>query len=330
MRLFRYLAAPIALIYGLVISIRNVLYNLQVLPSKQFHTPVVSVGNLQLGGTGKSPMIEWLIRYLQQDHQLAVVSRGYKRETKGMVVAGPGSTARSIGDEPYQIYRKFPGITLVVDGNRIRAIDYLESRVAPDIILLDDAHQHRKVRPVLSLVLTVYGDLFADDWWLPTGSLRDAKFSAKRADFIVVTKCPPDLSGHERDRIKARIKPIPGQQVLFTRLAYGNVVKRDTQEMTMAELKDREFTLVTGIAKPGPLVDYLEGLGLAFDHIKYPDHHRFSEKDLAALSRRPLLITTEKDAARLAPYLDNYYYLEVEHEFLADGEKLLINSLKAL
>ncbi|WP_297706699.1 tetraacyldisaccharide 4'-kinase [uncultured Eudoraea sp.] len=330
MQLLRILAFPFSLIYALALYIRNVLYDSGILQSKEFKTPIVSVGNLSTGGTGKTPMIEWLLSHLSADSKLAVLSRGYKRKTRGFVLAQITSTAEEIGDEPLQIYSKFPKVSVAVDADRIRGIKLLETLKHPNLILLDDAFQHRKVRPLFSILLTSYGKLYTNDWYLPTGNLRDNKNSSKRADLIVVTKCPPELDDESQLKITRVLNPGKDQKVLFCNLEYDNDLKGEKEKISLDALLDKEVTLVTGIANPKPLIDFLRSAGITFDHREYRDHHYFSGKEIDFFNSKPLILTTEKDYMRLKDRVDNLYYISVRHRFLNKGDVVITKSLEKL
>jgi len=330
MQLLRILAFPFSLIYALVVYFRNVLYDSGILQSTEFKTPIVSVGNLSTGGTGKTPMIEWLLSHLSAGSGLAVLSRGYKRKTKGFVLAQPISTAEEIGDEPLQIYTKFPEVSLAVDEDRIRGIKQLVALKQPSLILLDDAYQHRKVKPLFSILLTSYGKLYTKDWYLPTGNLRDNKRSSKRADLIIVTKCPPDLNDESQRRIIGELNPGKDQKVLFCTLEYDINLKGKKEGLSLNGLQNKEVTLVTGIANPKPLIDFLRSAEITFDHRQYRDHHYFTEKEIDFFNSKPLILTTEKDYMRLKDSVDNLYFISVRHRFLGEGEVILLKSLEKL
>ncbi len=323
MQLLRKIAFPFSLVYALIVLIRNFLYDIKVFPSSNFDTKTICVGNLSVGGTGKTPMIELLIRMLSPKYKLAVLSRGYRRKTSGFVLANSNSTAEEIGDEPLQLARKFPEVAIAVDANRRQGIGLLEKKIAPDIILLDDAFQHRKVKPDFSILLTAYDDRYTRDWYLPTGNLRDSKKQAKRAEVIIVTKCPPDLNEAKIKLIEKEVHPLSTQHLLFSSLAYSDTLGGQQEGLSLKELKDTKFTLVTGIAKPEPMVLYLKSKGLDFEHLKYPDHHFFSDSELQNLASKSRIITTEKDYMRLKEKLQNASYLTVRHRFLNDGEQKL-------
>ncbi len=328
MQLLRIIAFPFSLIYALVVYFRNVLYDYDLLPTTTFKTPTVCVGNLSIGGTGKTPMIEWILNHLSPGSKPAVLSRGYKRKTKGFVLAEPSSTAEEIGDEPLQIYSKFPGVTLAVDADRTRGIKLLEDLMHPNLILLDDAYQHRKVKSAISILLTAYGQLYNKDWYLPTGNLRDSKSSSKRADLIVVTKCPPDLDPERQRKISKELNPINNQKILFCTLEYDTVLKGRNKGLLLTDLKNKEVTLVTGIANPEPLIVFLQSMEITFDHLRYNDHHYFSGKEIDLFKSRSLILTTEKDFMRLKDKVDNLYYIPVRHRFLDDGEEVIKKCLE--
>ncbi|MGW9685566.1 tetraacyldisaccharide 4'-kinase [Flagellimonas sp. 2504JD1-5] len=314
LQLLRKIAFPFSLIYALVVFTRNFLYDIGFFRSKAYETPTICIGNLSVGGTGKTPMIEYLIRILEEGN-IAVLSRGYKRKSKGFVLAGPESTVEDLGDEPYQLHRKFPQITVAVDTDRQNGIEKLETSIKPEVILLDDAFQHRRVKPKFSILLTAYGNLFINDWYLPTGDLRDSKREVKRANLIVVTKCPIGLTDEEEVRISSKINPKPYQKVLFSTLAYAEKIKNNTEEIELMALEGKLFALVTGIASPKPLVDHLKKLGLQFEHFEYPDHHFFSDDEIQRFENFEMILTTEKDFVRLDGRVENLYYLEVSHSF---------------
>lgn len=330
MQLLRILAFPFSLFYALVVYLRNVLYDSGILHSTEFKTPIVSVGNLSTGGTGKTPMIEWLLTHLSAGTKLAVLSRGYKRKTRGFVLAQRTSTAEEIGDEPLQIYSKFPEVSVAVDADRIRGIKLLETSKHPNLILLDDAYQHRKVKPLFSILLTSYGKLYTNDWYLPTGNLRDTISSSKRADLIVVTKCPPDLDNENQLRITRELKPTKDQRVLFCSLEYDINLKGKKEKISLDRLQNKEVTLVTGIANPKPLITFLKSTNITFDHHEYRDHHFFSRKEIDFFNSKPLILTTEKDYMRLKDSVDNLYYISVQHKFLGEGDDVITKSLEEL
>ena len=327
MQLLRKLGFPISLIYALVVYLRNYFYDIGLFTSKSFGTTTICVGNLSVGGTGKTPMIEFLVGHVKKHDKIAVLSRGYGRKSKGYVLAKPGLEVEELGDEPYQIYKKFPNAFVAVDADRQHGISILEETIRPNVILLDDAFQHRKVRCDQYVLLTSYDNLYVDDWYLPTGNLRDSKREAKRANIIVVTKCPSNLSVAEQQRIQKKLKPGPSQKVIFSFLEYETKLKGTTGEMDLAELKNKKVTLVTGIANPQQLVSFLQAQGIGFEHLAYADHHFFTEKEIALFNNREIVLTTEKDYVRLEGKGENFYYIGVRHKFMNGGEEVLLDLL---
>lgn len=323
LQFLRKIAFPFSLIYALVVHVRNYLFDWGVFKSISYETPTICVGNLSVGGTGKTPMIEYLISALS-NHKIAVLSRGYKRKSMGFILATPSSTVAELGDEPFQIHRKFPNISVAVDADRQNGIAQLEKLVHPDVILLDDAFQHRKVKPKFSILLTAYGKLYPKDWYLPTGNLRDAKREARRAQVIIVTKCPQNLPKIEKETIIGFLRPKPHQQVLFSHLTYAQKLKDGKgSEIAPSELRDKNIALVTGIASPTPLVKHLEDIGLDFQHLAFGDHHNFSSDEITKFKLFDIVLATEKDFVRLSGKVEPLFYLEIAHEFdLEDGNLL--------
>jgi len=303
--------------------VRNAFYNHGIFKSYIFPVPVIVVGNLSTGGTGKTPQTEYLIRLLSSRFKVAVLSRGYKRKSKGFILANSSSNASTLGDEPYQFYSKFPNIHVAVDANRKNGIEQLLLLSAPQVILLDDAYQHRRVKAGLYILLTAYGDLYANDFILPAGNLREGRGGAKRAAIIVVTKCPPNLSAEQQNQIINKLKPLKGQKVYFTAIAYDDAIHSETDSISLITLDDTPKILVAGIAKPKPFFDHLAE---SDDNcMAYPDHHDFTEGELAELdklSETKIIITTEKDYMRLKGKLpaDRLYYLPIKSEFIDEAD----------
>ncbi|WP_299519893.1 tetraacyldisaccharide 4'-kinase [Winogradskyella sp.] len=314
MKFIRIILFPIVPIYFFVTWIRNWLYDKGIMSSKSYEIPTICVGNLSTGGTGKTPMIEYLIRLLKDQKSVATLSRGYKRITEGFVLGDEDATADTIGDEPFQFFRKFKDIKVAVDGNRQNGISQLLSlEDKPEVILLDDAYQHRRVKAGLNLLLTTYSNLYADDIVLPTGNLREPRSGAKRADIIIVTKCPTDMSEAEKNKIVIKLKIKPEQKLFFSHVDYAKDVISKHGKIDLITLPN--FTLVTGIANAKPLVEFLEKQQLKFNHIEYPDHYSFKPNDIEMLSNKGLIITTEKDYVRLSDneiLEPNLYYLPIE------------------
>ncbi|WP_439151471.1 tetraacyldisaccharide 4'-kinase [Winogradskyella sp.] len=314
MKLIRIILFPITPIYFLVTWLRNWLYDVGLKTSKSFDFPVICVGNLSTGGTGKSPMIEYLIRLLKDSKSVATLSRGYKRHTEGFILADDTASAESLGDEPFQFYTKFEGIKVAVDTNRQNGIKMLRTlEDKPEVILLDDAYQHRKVKAGFNILLTAYNQLFCNDIVLPTGNLREPRSGAKRAHAIVVTKCPENLKAEEKENIIKRLRIRDTQQVYFSTIDYSEIVKSLKKELELKSLP--RFTLVTGIANAKPMVNYLSSLGLKFDHLEFPDHYSFKSSDVEIFKSKTLILTTEKDYVRLSVNEDlkeKLYYLPIK------------------
>lgn len=314
MNLLRKILFPVVPFYYVVTWLRNLFYDKGWFASKSYNFPVICVGNLSVGGTGKSPMIEYLISLLNKDYNIATLSRGYKRITKGFQIANETSNVATIGDEPFQFYSKFRDtITVAVDADRQHGIATLKSEVNPDVVLLDDAFQHRKVSAGFNIMLTTFDKLYIDDIVLPTGDLREPKKGAKRADIIVVTKCPENLDETTKNSIKKRLKLHNHQHLFFSHIEYLESLISEKNNITIKDLKDQEFCLITGIANPKSLVTYLEQRQLNFEHLNFSDHHNFTTKELEMINSKELVITTEKDYMRLQGKIETpLYYLPIK------------------
>jgi tetraacyldisaccharide 4'-kinase len=322
MNLLRKLLFPFAILYGFITSLRNYLYDKGILKSYSFDIPVIAVGNLSVGGTGKTPQIEYLIRLLSPDYKVATLSRGYKRKSEGFILADANANADILGDEPFQYFKKFPNIQVAVDADRKNGIEQLLNQTKkPEIILLDDAFQHRKVKAGFYILLTSYGDLFCDDFMLPTGNLRESRDGAKRANIIIVTKCPPGITGPEQQKIRKDIGlDVP---IFFSSIAYDDKVYNDTESLAVNEIKSMPKVLLAGIAKPQPFFDYLQSG--ADEIIEFSDHHGFSESDIASIKNKAndkIIITTEKDFVRLKAKIlkKQLYYLPIKSQLIADQD----------
>ena len=318
MNFLRKILFPLAFLYWLVTFIRNWLYDKGIFKSFSFDIPIIAVGNLSVGGTGKTPQIEYLIRLLSDNYKVAVLSRGYKRTTKGFILADENASASSIGDEPFQFYSKFPNIQVAVDANRKSGIEnLLQLPNKPDVVLLDDAFQHRKVKAGFYILLTAYDDLFCDDNILPFGNLREPSSGKKRADMIIVTKCPKDLSELAQQKIKEKLKV--KQQVFFTTIQYDDCVFGNDSQLLVSEIQSESKVLVAGIAKPKLFFDFLKNDN--DETLVFPDHHDFSKQDcelILAKANGRKIITTEKDFVRLNGLLPKaqLFYLPIKSTFL--------------
>ncbi|QBN18099.1 tetraacyldisaccharide 4'-kinase [Flavobacterium nackdongense] len=337
MNLVRKILFPFAILYGFITSIRNFLFDKGILKSYSFDVPVIAVGNLSVGGTGKTPQIEYLIRLLSPKYKIATLSRGYKRQSKGFILADSSSNAKILGDEPFQYYSKFKNIQVAVDADRKNGIEQLLSPSArPDIILLDDAFQHRKVRAGFYILLTSYGDLYSDDFMLPTGNLRESRSGAKRANVVIVTKCPANLSLEEQNKIEAKLQLDSNQQLYFSYIDYDDSVYSEDKSIKVSEIKNVDKLLLAGIAKPEPFFKYLENTN--DEKLVFPDHHHFTENDLLAIrnkAQNKIIITTEKDYVRLKGKLLNkqLYYLPIRSSFISASEnfdKRIINFIESM
>lgn len=311
MNKLRKILFPFSVVYDGVTSLRNFLFDTGIFESTSYDVPVICVGNLNVGGTGKSPMIEYLISILKKEHTVAVLSRGYKRKSIGFQLVENHHSVEDVGDEPLQFKLKFPDVIVAVDANRRNGISILKDTAT--VILLDDAFQHRKVKPLFTILLTAYSDLYSDDLLLPAGNLRESKSGAKRANCIVVTKCPENISYSKQQQIQYALKLELNQQIYFSSISYSSKVYGIDEIKHLGFLEAQPFTLVTGIANPKPLVDYLIDLRLNFEHLKFDDHHNFSEQEISKLDEQEVLLTTEKDFMRLKDKIKKakLYYLPI-------------------
>jgi tetraacyldisaccharide 4'-kinase len=343
---FRIVLLPLAIIYGIIISIRNWLFDKQYLKSATFNFPLICVGNIAVGGTGKSPMVEYLIELLHLQFNIGTLSRGYKRKTKGYALAQQNTTALDIGDEPMQFHTKFPEVAVAVGEERIVAIpQLLHDRPDLDAIILDDAFQHRTINAGLNIVLTEFNNLYTHDFFLPTGDLRDEQVSIKRCQIIVVTKCPSDLSEDKKNSIIKELKPLKSQHVFFTTIQYGepyHIYHQTKKNIT----QNIEVYLVCGIANPKPIKEYLLENAYTYYQKNYSDHHIFTIDDLRDIKNSfndidavdKLILTTEKDAVRLTKFTEQLedlplYVLPIKHKFLFNESeqfnKLVIKFIKS-
>jgi len=305
MRYLRWLLFPFSLLYGLVVTIRNWCYDAGILKSRHFSIPVICVGNLEVGGAGKSPMTEYLVRIFIDKYKLATLSRGYGRETKGFLVATDTSTAVQIGDEPAQFKHKFPGITVAVCEDRVEGIK--ELRTTCNLIILDDAYQHRRVKPGFSILLFDFAKIEKPHLLIPAGNMREPFSGRWRAEVLIVTKCPPGLSAAEQTRIADILLPLPFQSLFFTSISYQPLQDMEGKKTDVVLDADTTVFLLTGIANSLPLERYIREYTQNIVHHNYADHHRFSLKNITKLAdefaacnaQKKIIITTEKDAARL-------------------------------
>ncbi|MEI6049930.1 MAG: tetraacyldisaccharide 4'-kinase [Bacteroidota bacterium] len=340
---------PFSLIYGLITGIRNFLYNTGILSSVEFKLPVICVGNITVGGTGKTPHTEYLTALLRKNFKVATLSRGYKRKTRDFRIASSSSLVREIGDEPLQIFRKFPDILVAVDRNRVRGVKkILHVSPATDVIILDDAFQHRKITPGFSILLSDFERLIVRDHMMPYGSLRENRENMRRADIILITKSPENITPIQRRLIVKEVNKAPYQNLFFTSLTYKAplpVFDNNDPEETHSDLSECEgygVVLITGIANPLPLKEYIQKTSGEIIHLSFPDHHNFKETDIISIFtafqdlKTPVkyVFTTEKDAVRLReftniaePIRSALFYIPIGIHFLNDDKDKFDNMI---
>ena len=331
---------PLSWLYGLGVGFRNFLFETGILKSQTYATPVISVGNITVGGTGKTPHVEYLIRLLKDKTNLAVLSRGYKRKSSGFMLADNNTTIYDIGDEPFQMKQKFPDITVAVDKKRTRGISRLikgEAGKDIDVILLDDAFQHRYVTPGINILLVDYHRLIIYDELLPSGRLREGAGSKNRADIVIITKCPVNMKPMEFRVLTKAMALYPYQQLYFSTYTYEGLERLDGQECTggLESLADKHVLLVTGIASPEQMKLDLQSYTKDIRPLAFADHHQFKEKDIRLINETfselpspKCIITTEKDAVRLRTVeglsdevLQHFYVLPIRIKLMLDQEK---------
>jgi tetraacyldisaccharide 4'-kinase len=332
---------PFSWVYGLAVKLRNTLFEMGVLKTRSFQIPIISVGNITVGGTGKTPHVEYLVQLLKDQFHVAVLSRGYKRKSKGFIKAGKDSKMLEIGDEPYQMKQKFKNVTIAVDKNRCHGINMLTEQDSKlDVILLDDAFQHRYVKPGVNILLVDYHRLIIYDTLLPAGRLREPLEGKNRADIVIVTKCPKDLKPMEYRVVTKAMQLFPYQRLYFTTLDYAELqpLFQTSQKNvpTLDSLHDKHVLLLTGIASPEQLEHDLSPLTTHLSPLTFTDHHQFKAKDIqlindtfAAMESPKMVITTEKDATRLYDseglsdeVKKNIYVLPVRIRFMQDQDNM--------
>jgi len=345
---------PFSLLYGFFTGLRNFLYDAEIIKSREFLIPVICVGNLSAGGTGKTPHTEYLIEILQKSFKVAVLSRGYRRKSSGFMIADPNSTVSDIGDEPLQVSRKYPVIRVAVDRNRVHGVgEIMKACPETSVIILDDGYQHRRITPGLSILLSDFDNLMINDHILPYGNLRESSHNMNRADIILITKSPENISPIQRRLIVRDINKKPYQNLYFTSVSYGEPQplfenEGKTQAPFLSDnTSDKGFVLVTGIAIPGPLAEYLGTRADEIIHLSFGDHHNFTRNDTEKILntynalKAPLkyVITTEKDSVRLReftniaePFRSAFYYIPIRIWFLNDDknefDNLIVNYVR--
>ncbi len=336
------LLLPFTFIYNSVTKFRNYLFDIGFKKSFEFEANVIGVGNLSVGGTGKSPMVEYLVKLLSDNYKISTLSRGYGRKTKGFRIANNEDSASSIGDEPYQFYNKFKNINVTVGEERAVAIPYILAELDPDVILMDDAYQHRYVKPSLNIMLTDYSKPFYRDFVLPSGRLRESRYGANRANLIVVTKCRDDISEKEMDEIEKEILVYaPKAKVCFASIKY-----LPPKPVFENDRFSDNILLFSGIANNKPLIEHISTHYQLADEFYFEDHHAYTTKDLNGLEERFLrlsitdkcLLTTEKDMVKLLdPKLEStvhhlpIFYIPIETCFIRGGkifDETVLNSIK--
>ena len=338
----RMLLWPLSLIYGGVLWLRNKFFDWGWLKSKQYPLPVISIGNITVGGTGKTPLTEYIIRILKPEHSIALLSRGYKRQTKGTIIAAPLSTADEIGDEPKQIQSKFPHITVAVAEKRTEGIERLIDYCNPEIVVMDDAYQHRYVKPGFSILIIDYYRPLWKDFPFPAGNLREPRSGKKRADAIIINKCPVDLSIAEKEKITQKVNPHSGQQLFFTSIEYMKPVAFTKNNNPLDS--DCDILALAGISHPKTFIDYLSQTFKKVHTLIYSDHHPYNKKDYSNIKDKfqkithnnKAIITTEKDMIRLRnlPWLDSeikssLWFIPIKLSFLFDEEKIFNKLIKS-
>ncbi len=334
MTLIKILLIPISLLYGFIIWVRNKLFDFRIFSSQSFEVPIISIGNLTMGGTGKTPTTEYLVRLLNNEYVLAILSRGYKRKTKGYILANEDHSASEIGDEPRQYKQKFEHVKVAVDENRCHGVEMLlKTDKPPDVILLDDAFQHRSIKPGLSIILTDYHNTFFNNFMFPTGTLREFKKGFKRADIIVVTKTPKIFSPIIKKKLIEDIKPRSYQKVYFSYIKFLQLKSLNSSAENYSEKKINTILMVTGIANPYPLKEHLTKLCSEVVQLNYPDHHHYLKQDIQHIrrifnniaTRNKIIVTTEKDYMRFQyiDFADEFkdipvYFVPIQFEFHDD------------
>ena len=341
---------PFSVFYGIIICIRNWLFDKKILSSTKFDIPIISVGNLSVGGTGKTPHTEFILGLLQNEWKISFLSRGYKRETKGFILANENANAVQLGDEPFQIYQKFPKVAVAVDEKRVHGVQKLQEKIPNlEAVVLDDAFQHRYIESGLSILLTEYNNLYTHDMLLPAGRLRESKNGSERANMIVVTKCPENLECEDFQRVENELDPNENQDLFFSSYVYNEMKPvfpdLEKENWTYNRLKENDITvlLVAGIVNPKPIANHLNTYTSKVETLFYKDHHSFLIEDLLLIMRRfdeiqdnnKILLVTEKDAARLVTHQffpermkPFTYSLPIKVQILNNQENIFIQKIR--
>ena len=328
MKNLKFLLYPLSLLYSIYSSFRNLLFDLGLIDSIEYKIPTIGIGNLSTGGTGKSIIVDYLIEKFKKNKKITTLSRGYNRKTKGFVHASESSDAYEIGDEPFQFFSKHPEINVVVSENRRKGMNFILKNLSDtELCIWDDVFQHRFVKPGLMILSTTFQYPFYKDEILPIGNLRENKDSSKRADIIVVTKCPIDMHIIVKKTIIKSLNPLANQKVFFSTLTYKQKIKSDVDQINIDTLSESDFILVTGIADSSYLVEFLKSKAFNFKHLKYSDHYNFNKLSIDKIrniSSGKRILTTEKDFGRLKPKISDrdIYYIEVSMQFNSELNEL--------
>ena len=330
MSVIRFLVFPLSIIFKFVTDIRNKLYDCNFFKSEKINVPVISVGNLSTGGTGKTPMVDFIIYNLKRDYNISVLSRGYNRKSKGFIEIKNSDNPSLVGDEPFLIKSNHSEVPVFACEDRVEGAKKIISENNTNLILLDDAFQHRKISRNLDIVLTDYNNLFYKDYLLPYGNLRESRNNINRADVIIVTKCPLDFNKADAIKIKNQINPKKTQSLFFSQIKYSEILF-GFKEVSFKSITNSKLTLVTGIANSQPLKEYLKKNNVNFDHFDYPDHYNYSRKDvnkILATTKNNIILTTKKDYYKLSQFkIDNLLYIDIKVEFL-DGKQEFLSTIK--
>ena len=328
MKNFKFLLYPLSVLYNIYSSFRNLLFDLRLINSIEYKIPTIGIGNLSTGGTGKSIIVDYLIERFKKNKKITTLSRGYNRKTKGFVHASIRTNAYEIGDEPFQFFSKHPEINVVVCEDRRKGMNIILKNLSDtELCIWDDVFQHRFVKPGLMILSTTFQYPFYKDEILPIGNLRENKHSSKRADIIVVTKCPIDMQINDKEYFVESLNPLVNQKVFFSTLTYKQKIKSDVDQINIDTLAESDFILVTGVADSSYLVEFLKSKAFNFKHLKYSDHYNFNKRSIDKIrniSSGKRILTTEKDFGRLKPKISDrdIYYIEVSMQFNSELNEL--------
>ena len=322
MKLFHFFKLIISILYGGIVHIRNFFFDIGIFNQKKFESKIIGVGNISVGGTGKTVLIDYFSKYLKGKYKISVISRGYKRKSKGLIEVDSFSDYQKVGDEPYMLFLKNPHTKIVVSENRVKAIEFLENKyLYQKIFLLDDVFQHRWIKPGLNILLTKYNSPFFNDFVLPYGKLREFRSGYKRSDIILVTKCPYKMDNLEKKVFSEKIKLKKNQKIYFSTISYNKFIFNKIESRNLNDLKNSDFILLTGIADNKELLIYLTNFN--FKLIEFTDHHDFTSADIKKIkdsANGKIILTTEKDYVRIVDKInyDLLYYLPIEMKFLGN------------